>query len=150
MDHNEFDQLAQQLYAEMVPYGMQHDPYIRYRADLVVQAAHRGWAGAMARQPQGEEAYMRGVQDARAEAQKQASQSYQRGFNSALASMDRNMAEAYDRGFKEGQKALQQPKDSREDIVAEAMEQCRVIAESNPSMADGAKACKRMIKKLMK
>jgi hypothetical protein len=30
------------------------------------------------------------------------------------------------------------------------MEQCRVIAESNPSMADGAKACKRMIKKLMK
>lgn len=148
----EFQHLAAQIYAEMVPPGMEGDPYLRWKADLVIEAAHHGWSMAISNPHAAQEAYARGLSDGRGEAQRMASQSYQRGFNTALATVDRDVSAAYDRGFKAGQKAIPEPQksDSRADIVAEAMEQCRVIAESNPSMADGAKACRRMIKKLMR
>jgi len=153
-----FDSLARQIYMELVPRGQEQDPLMQYRADVAVEAARRGWDHALQGAPSSnalqeahQTGYQQGLRESQAMVERATSQSYQRGYNSALRTMDQSLNAAYQRGFDAGKQAALPPsRDSREDIIAEAMEQCRVIAESNPSMADGAKACKRMIKKLMR
>ena len=154
----QFESLARQIYLELVPRGQEQDPLMQYRADIAVQAARRGWEHALQEAPSRrslqeahQTGYQQGLRESQAMVERATSQSYQRGYNSALRTMDQSPNAAYQRGFDAGKQAALPPtKDSREDVIAEAMEQCRVIAESNPSMADGAKACKRMIKKLMR
>lgn len=94
---------------------------------------------------------------------------YEEGFNAGMqaaqkASAPKNAQFTYTdlerarrRGFEEGQaKAAQQSrgipdvneKAIRKKLVDEMLEQCRVIAESNPNMASGVKAVRRQIGKL--
>ena len=163
MNTPEFHQLMESIYYEMVPQGLEHDPMMRYRADLAMAAAARGWNMAMDSNSQNmgaelyrarQEGYAKAMSAANSDWNRISSDSYQRGFSAAQKSMKAELDSAYSRGYMAGQAAAgpaPQPKSAnRNDIIAEAMEQCRVIQESNPSMAEGAKACKRMIKKMMK
>lgn len=163
-----FDQLAHQIHQEAVPPGYEHDPYCQYRAESLREAAYRGWlAGQHAAQsaPQAghyavEEARLAGYEEAVRDQQsiimRAEANGYKRGYNAAQTNLQKACKAAYDDGFKAGCEegpAGELPGPQRKavvrDVVADAMEQCRVIAESNPQMAPGANACKRLIKKLM-
>ena len=155
------DDLLSAIYYEMVPPGYENDPMIRYRADLAMESAARGWheaamviqADHSALERARSDGFNMAVAQSMADQQRISAESYNRGYQQGRRSSESEVSRAYSRGFQAGAssaKPAPATSPSRSDIVSEAIEHCRVIEESNPSMADGAKACKRMIKKMLR
>lgn len=162
MAHSSFEELAQEIYEQNVPPGWENDPWVQHRVQALVDHAYQGWvAGHEASRFDDSiilAAQQQGFQQGILEAERRSADAYQRGYKQGVRAVDGATQDAYKRGYDEGFKAGKQEskvsdsdrKEIRSQAFDECLEQCRVIEESNPNMADGVKATRRMIQKLKK
>jgi len=162
---NSFEELANQIAQETVPPGWEDDPWIRSRADQLIEYAYIGWVNGHQNAAQDprvlnaarQQGYQEAMQSQRGELQRAEAAAYQRGYKIGIESAEKQAKSAYERGLREGKKEAgpaQISKKDRKQIMNEAyqnaLDECRVSGESNPSMEPAAKALKRRINKWMK
>lgn len=161
---NSFEELANQIAQETIPQGWEDDPWIRARADQLVEYAYIGWVNGHQNAAQDprvlnaarQQGYQEAMQGQRGELQRAEAAAYQRGYKVGIDSAEKQAKSAYERGIREGRKDANTSisKKDRKQILDEAyqnaLDECRVIGESNPSMEPAAKALRRRIKKWMK
>jgi len=92
---NSFEELANQIAQETVPPGWEDDPWIRSRADQLIEYAYIGWVNG----------HQNAAQDPRVlNAARQ--QGYQEAMQSQRGELQRAEAAAYQRAIRSGLKAL--------------------------------------------
>jgi len=167
----DFQQLAMEIAQREDPYGYLNDPYYPYRYELMmrinrlIEAAKMGYEVAQAQQQVVEHSQL-ALEQSRNEGYMLGLQASQQMALALKGQVDRQIQTAYNRGLQEGlaqanrsrprnvstpaAQVMPDPKaimQAQRATLERALEQCHVIAESNPSMAAGAKAVARMIKK---
>ncbi len=170
-----FIEVEQAIWKQEAPNGLCEDPYCREcpkiarRVARLIEAAKHGYYAAAyqkefpsdMRDNLYEDAYQEASNEIeeryRQELEVARAQAAQQAHANALAHTRGQVQSAYQRGFSAGRLMAQPPPPAapdptafRQQIIDEMLNECNVIAESNPNMKPGVNAVRHRIKKLNK